>query len=175
MSSLTANRPKAALDLALWQARANGVSNADVYLRLSNAGLPSEAAIRLKELMGATRQIGGKVIDLGKIVVLKLMDFMEQHPNLTAGMALGAAVSALAASVPVLGPLLAPLALAVGLAIGAVVGHRMDKSRDGTFDQAIGVMEVTQDVIEIARAFFKLFADTLQALFGGDDDGTETA
>ncbi len=48
--------PQARLELALWQADAHSVSNADIYARLTDMGLPPEVAIRLKALMEVLRR-----------------------------------------------------------------------------------------------------------------------
>lgn len=156
--------PQARLELALWQAEADLLSSSDLYLRLKEMGLSSEVAIRLKELLEIVKPIGGKIISIGKIVVLKLIEFVEKHPNLATGVALGAAVSLLIASIPFLGPILAPIALPLGVMVGAIAGHRVDKAEGGEMNGELGIIAITQDVIEIARAFFGLFIDTFMAI-----------
>lgn len=156
--------PQARLELALWQADADTVSSSDLYIRLTEMGLPPEVAIRLKALLEIVRPIGDKLISIGKIIVLKLTEFIEQHPNLAAGIALGAAVSSLIASIPFLGQVLAPIALPLGIAAGAIAGHRVDRADGKRINDDMGVMAIAQDVIEIARAFFSLFIDTLTAV-----------
>lgn len=156
--------PQARLELALWQADADTVSSSDLYIRLTEMGLPPEVAIRLKALLEMVKPIGDKLISIGKIIVLKLMEFIEQHPNLATGIALGAAVSSLIASIPFLGQILAPIALPLGIAAGAIAGHRVDRADGKGINDDLGVMAIAQDVIEIARAFFSLFIDTLTAI-----------
>ena len=162
--STTITLPQARLELALWQADADMTRNSDLYIRLTEMGLPSEIAIRLKGLLEFVKPVGDKMISIGKIIALKLIEFIEQHPNLATGMALGAAVSSLIASIPFLGPILAPIALALGITVGAIAGHRMDKAQGGTMNDDLGLIHIAQDVIEIARAFFQLFIDTLMAV-----------
>ena len=158
--------PQARLELALWQAEADMASSSNLYIRLTEMGLPSDVAIRLKELQEVVKPIGEKMVSIGKIIVLKLIEFMEKYPNLLTGIALGAAVSSLLASIPFLGPILAPLALPLGIAVGAIAGHRVDMAKGGRMNGDFGVIEIAQDVIEIARAFFQLFIDTLMAISG---------
>lgn len=157
-------RPQAALDLALWQAEADFMSSSDLYLWLRDCGLPPEVAIRLKDMISVTRQIAGKAISLGKVIVIKLIEFVKAHPNMAVGIALGAMVSSLIISIPLLGPLLAPVLAPLGIVIGAVAGHRLDMAIGGRMNGDIGIIEITQDVIEIARSFFQLFINTLLAL-----------
>ncbi|WP_310383961.1 hypothetical protein [Roseateles sp.] len=160
----TMTLPQARLELALWQVEAEIASSSDLYIRLTEMGLPSEVAIRLKELLEFVKTIGEKTFSIGKIVVLKLIEFIEKHPNMATGIALGAAVSSLIASIPVLGYLLAPIVLPLGIAIGAIGGHRMDKAQGGKLTGEAGFASITQDVIEIARTFFQLLIDTLMAV-----------
>lgn len=161
MSQLVMMPPKARLELALWQADADMASSSDLYIRLTELGLPSEIAIRLKALMEVVRPIGDKLLSIGKIIVLKLIEFIDRHPNLATGIALGAAVSTLIGAIPFLGPILAPIALPLGVAVGAIAGHRIDKAQGGKMDADLGIIDIAQDVIEIARAFFQLFIDTM--------------
>jgi len=164
MGTTTMMLPQARLELALWQAEADMASSSDIYIRLTEKGLPSEVAIRLKELLDWARPIGGKMISIGKIIVIKLIEFIEKHPNLATGIALGAAVSSLIAAIPFLGPILAPIALPLGIAVGAIAGHRVDKAQGGKMNGGLGLIDIAQDVIEIARAFFQLFIETLTAI-----------
>lgn len=164
MSEATMALPVARLELALWQAEADTVNSSDLYIRLTEMGLPPEVAIRLKQLLEVIKPIGGKLISIGKIVVLKLIEFVEKHPNLATGIALGAALSVLVGAVPLLGPLLAPIALAIGVTAGAIAGHRMDKAQGEGMNRDSGVGAIAQDVIEIARAFFQLIIETLAAI-----------
>lgn len=160
----TMTPPQARLELALWQADADMSSSSDLYIHLTEMGLPSEVAIRLKALLEFVKPIGDKIFSIGKIIALKLIEFIELHPNLATGIALGAAVSSLIASIPFLGPILAPIALLLGITVGAIAGHRVDRAQGGKMDVDLGLIATAQDVIEIARAFFQLFIDTLTAV-----------
>lgn len=164
MNSPRMTRPQAALDLALWQAEADSMSSSDLYVWLRDCGMPPEVAIRLKDLINVTKQIAGKAISLGKIIVIKLIEFVKAHPNMAVGIALGAMLSSLIASIPLLGPLLSPISVPLGIAVGALVGHRLDMAAGGRMNSAMGIVEITQDVIEITRSFFQLFIDTVLAL-----------
>lgn len=164
MKPTTMTRPQAALELALWQAEADSVSSSVLYVWLRECGMPSEIAIRLKDLIDVTTRIGDKIVSLGRVIAIKLIEFIKQHPNLAVGMALGAVISSLIAAIPFLGPILAPIAIPLGITVGAIAGHRMDKAAVGKMNSEVGVIQLTQDVIEIAREFFKLFIETLLAL-----------
>ena len=156
--------PQARLELALWQAEADMTSSSDLYMRLTEMGLAAEVAIRLKALLEWVKPIGEKLISIGKIIVLKLIDFIDKHPHLATGLALGAALASLIASVPFLGPLLAPIALPLGITAGAIVGHRVDKAQGARINGSLDLIDIGQDLVEIARSFFQLFIDTLMAV-----------
>lgn len=158
-------RSQATLELRLHQAEADLVSSSDIYIWLTECGLPAEVAVRLKELMSVTRTIGETVMSVGKIIVLRLIDFIKEHQNLAVGVALGAAAAALAASIPAIGPLLAPILLPLGVIVGAAAGHRLDKTAaTGQSISGADIMGVAQDLIEIARQFFHLIIDTFTAV-----------
>jgi len=157
-------QPQAKLELVLLQAEADLTSNSDVYISLTEMGLPPEVAIRLKELLEVLKRVGDKIVSIGKIIVLKLIAFVEKHPNLAAGIALGAAVSALMGAIPLIGIFLAPLAISLGIAVGAIAGHRIDKQQSQRMSGDFAVIDIAQDVIEIAGAFFQLFIETMQVV-----------
>lgn len=161
MSTALMTPPQARLELGLMQAESALIRSADIYIGLTET-LPSEAVIRLKELGSVDKRVGGRVINVGQIVLGKLVEFVKKHPNLSTGVALGAAVTALIGSIPILGPVLAPLALVLGVAVGAVAGQRLDEGRRP--DDGAGLMVVAGDLIEAAKAFFELLIEVFQVL-----------
>ncbi|MBP9634373.1 MAG: hypothetical protein KBE28_05065 [Nitrospira sp.] len=164
MSTPAMTRAQASLEMALWHADAEAMSSSDLYVWLRESGLPPEIAIRLKELVGFTAKVGTKVVSLGKIILVKLFEFIKKHQNLAVGMALGAAIASIVSSVPILGPILAPIVLPLGIIVGAIAGHRVDKANDHRINGDTSLVSLTQDVIEIAREFFELFVDTMRAV-----------
>lgn len=162
MTGQIVSTAQANLKMALWQVDADSMTSSDLYAWLVDSGLPHEVTIRLHELASYTKKSGSKVIAAGKIVLIKILEFVKAHPFLVIGAGIGAVVGAAVASlitaVPLLGQLLAPLAMALGItitAIGAVAGHRMDKCFQG----------VGEDIFEIAQEFFKLLSDVFNTVF----------
>ena len=156
------SKPQANLNLALWQAEADSMNSSELYAWLVDSGLPHEVAIRLHDLIGVTKPVGNKLFAIGKIILIKIIEFVKAHPFLVVGASLGAAVGAAVAtlitSVPFVGQLLAPVAMALGItitAVGAVVGHRLDKCFQG----------VGEDIFEISKEFFKLVTDVFNTIF----------
>jgi hypothetical protein len=97
------NAAEARLELALVNARAQKLDWVDVAAGLSNAGLPPEVIFRLQELWDSTKMVAGKLVHMGKIILLHVLRFIEENPNLAVGIALGASLSALTGLIPVFG------------------------------------------------------------------------
>ncbi|HEY9625516.1 MAG TPA: hypothetical protein V6C78_34670 [Crinalium sp.] len=153
---------QANLKLALWHAEAESVKSSDVYAQIQELGLPEEVVSRLHELLTFTKKVAGKIFVVGKIILLKILEFVKAHPFLVIGSSIGAvvgtAIASLIISVPFLGPLLAPVALLLKVSItgiGAVVGHRLDKQFQGVGD----------DLIEVSQLFFALLSRILNTVF----------
>jgi hypothetical protein len=153
------SRAQAVLELELLEIDAEGVETGELYASLRDLKLPREVAVRLEALAEISGKISGKAIAVGKIIVLKQLEFIRQHPYMAVGMALGATVSVLSNAIPLLGSLLAPVALVLGVAIGGIAGHWLD---EGMRDTSANPIIIAQDVLEIAKDFFAL----LIALFG---------
>lgn len=151
---------QANLELFILSSEAEAMSSSDFYAWLKDQGLPDEAAIRLKGIAEITAEVGKHVINVGKMILTKIMEFVKAHPNLAIGIAIGAAIGALVGAIPWIGPFLAPIATLIGVTVGAIAGHRLDKAAAGT-PQNSGLIAIGQDIIEIATAFFKLLMDIL--------------
>jgi hypothetical protein len=162
MSNSDLSIAQANLKLALWNAEANSVSSSELYAQIQELGLPEEVVSRLHELVNFTQRVTGKVFAIGKIVLLKILEFVKAHPFLIAGAGIGAvigsAIAGLITAIPFLGPILAPIATILGITItvaGAVIGHKLDKQFQG----------VGEDIIEIAQQFFSLLASVINMIF----------
>ena len=117
-----------ALELSIMNAETESRSFQDILVELLNKSVPAEIVTRLEELWDVTKRVAGEVMRVGRIIVLKIVDFVRANPNLAAGMAIGAAVGALVGLVPWIGPLLQPIAMAIGAVTGAALGNRMDNN-----------------------------------------------
>lgn len=154
------------LKLTLWNAEAESVASSDIYLWLRECGLPSEVAIPLKNLVDDVTKVGDQIINIGKIILIKIIEFVKAHPNLLIGIAIGAAIGALVATIPFLGTFLAPMVTVFAVTIAGIAGHRIDKLEKGKSENSnMNLIAISQDVIEIAKAFFKLLIDVFNAVF----------
>jgi hypothetical protein len=162
MNNLNLSLPQAILKLALWNAEAAAVTSSELYMQIQGLGLPEEIVTRLHELITLIRKVAGKVFAIGKIVLMKILEFVKAHPLLVVGMGIGAvignAIASLIISIPCLGTFLAPTAALLQKTftmIGAVGGHRLDKQFQG----------IGNDVVDIVQKFFSLFANVLNTVF----------
>jgi hypothetical protein len=151
---------QANLELFILSSEAEAMSSSDFYAWLRERGLPDEAAIRLKAVAEITAEVGKRVINVGKMILIKIMEFVKAHANLAIGIAIGAAIGALIGAIPWIGWILSPVATLIGVSVGALAGNRLDKADAGT-PQNSGLVAIGQDIIEIATAFFKLLVDIL--------------
>lgn len=162
MSSQDLSTAQANLKLAIWNAEADSVTSSELYVQIQELGLPEEVVSRLHELVSFTQRVAGKVFSIGKIVLLKILDFVKAHPFLIAGAGIGAvigaAIAGLITSIPLLGQILAPIAAILGItiaAVGAVAGHKLDKQFQG----------VGEDIVEVAQEFFFLLSNVINTIF----------
>jgi hypothetical protein len=147
------------IELALLEAEARRTTSHDIYERLLHLGVPPEIVYRLSRLWRFVRRVGERIISVGKILLIKIAEFVEQNPALCAGVAIGAALSFWAAHLPIIGPLVGPLTAFVTIPLGAATGYAIDASKVG--DPAFA------NVIRAARKFFALLVDLLGAVIKG--------
>ena len=154
------------LKLTLWNAEAESMTSSDLYLWLRESGLPDEVAIRLKNLVDTVTKVGDRIIHIGKIILIKIIEFVKAHSNLVIGIAIGAAIGALTSTIPFLGVVLAPIVTAITVTIGAIAGLQIDKLKNGhAINRDVNLITIGQDVIEIAKDFFKLLIDIFNIIF----------
>lgn len=166
MATQTLTPAAANLEMTLLNAEAESWSSSDFYAWLDSTGLPSEVSIRLKDLIDKTKEIAGRVISVGRIILMKIIAFVKAHPNLVIGMAIGAAVGALAHLIPLIGNFLASLTMPIMAVIGGIAGHQIDKREQGQSVNADLLLALPQDVVEIAMAFFKLLSEIFNTVVG---------
>ena len=151
---------EAKLKLSVLNSIAIDLDRIDVVTRLTNMGLPQEVITRIEELWEKTKEIGGKVIHIGRVILAEIIKFINENPHLSTGVALGVTIGALTSMIPFIGPLLAPLATVVAAAFGAVAGARTDRGEK----IGNGIPGITQERIIVAKKFFEFFANILNTL-----------
>ncbi|MCU9100520.1 MULTISPECIES: hypothetical protein [Pseudomonas] len=158
MAALTKERGM--FELTLLNAEVSQAEMDDVLVFGLNRGIPPEIMTRLESLWRVTKTIAGQVVAVGKIVVLKIFEFLKANPNLTIGIALGAAVGVLIAGIPLLGTLLAPLSTALSMAYGATVGAAFDAGGIPS-DPYIAASHLAKKFFELIQEIFMAVKDYL--------------
>lgn len=128
------------------------------FIKVLNSDLPMEVVTRLTTLWDVTKEVGGRIIYLGRIIVVEIMKFIAKFPHLTVGMAIGAAIHTLLAATPFVGPILAPL-VAV---ISAAIGFRLDTGKPISDNLEGVVVDTFTDIIAMAKTFLQWFIDVLR-------------
>ena len=166
MTTLT--KAQADLELTLLEAEADSMTSTDLFVWLHNIGLSPEIAGKLHDLIDKTKKIGERVIPIGKIILLKIIEFAKENPHLAIGAAVGAVVAVLLNEIPFLGALLAPIALALGL----LAGYRLDKKEKGE-DVAsyLNIAAIAEDIIVIAKKFLDLLVEVFNVMFNDEQVG----
>lgn len=151
MAAITSQ--EALLDISIMNAEASNTSFTDIFIQLSNEGLPAEVITRMEGIWKTTKVISGEVIQIGKIIVLKIFEFIKANIGLALGLAIGAAISAMVGMIPFIGPWLQHLVEPLLLSLSAFMGYTVETG-DSPFEAAI----------TLAKNFFKLLAETFNAI-----------
>jgi len=156
-------KEKAELELFVLDATSNDVNKLDIISDFINKGLPIEIVTRLESLWDMTKTIADEVVSVGKIIIIKIWEFIKENSNLTIGIAVGVAIGSLINLVPFFGSFLAPICMLIGGIIGGVNGAKLDRIAQGE-DISTNNSGIFENSIYIAKKFFELFADIFISL-----------
>ncbi|NBD31966.1 MAG: hypothetical protein GVY17_03070 [Cyanobacteria bacterium] len=155
------SKAQANLKITLWNAKAESITSSELYVKLLDLGLPEEVVTRLHEVAHFTKKIGDKTYSIGKSILIKIIEFVKEHPFVIAGASIGAiiglAIGTLITSVPFLGQVLAPVAAILGITItftGAAIGYRFEKQ----------FPELRRDVTELIEMTFQGIANVFNTV-----------
>lgn len=159
---------KAKMDLLMLHSKAENFNVADFITELINKGLPNEMVTRLQLLGSQIKYIGEQSINIGKIILMKLWDFIKENPNLAIGFAIGLGLATLVGMlinlIPWIGTWLSgivtPIIAVITIPIGTLKGHRLDKVAKG---EPVSD-SILEDLITIAKKFWTLIVDIFTAL-----------
>jgi len=157
------NANVASMELMVLQTETRGKEWLDAVVNFTNNGIPPEVVTRLQELWEVTKTIGEQVYEIGKILVLKIIDFIVANPGLAIGAVLGVAVGSLTSMIPWIGTIIGPLAMAISGFFGAIAGHRLDKMSKGELG-SYKDSSLFADLITIAKEFWKNLVEIFNAL-----------
>ena len=163
------NQAKGKLNLMSLEAQAVLLKEIDFVTLLVNANFPTEITSRLSKLLSATKKIGEQVIHIGKIILMKVLDFVKENPNLSIGIAVGLSLSIisglLSITVPFIGTWLStivtPLVAMITVPAGLLYGHRLDKIIES--DGEVG-NSLVMDLITATKLFWALLVDIFSSV-----------
>lgn len=151
--------------LMTMESQAKQKTSLDFFNEFTNMGLSQEAVTALKEISIKTaKDIAGKTIEIGKIIVMKILDFVKENPGMFIGAAIGGAIGALSLFIPFIGAMIAPYGATLGAAIGVLVGNQMQNTKEGKLNSG-GLTADIENAIDIAKKFFNLLKDIFMAIF----------
>ena len=104
---------EAEFELDLQDAESEGQLWESVSTELLNRGVPVEIVARMEQLWERTENLASKVVRVGRIIILKIIDFLRNNPKVAGSLAVSAAVFVLANAVPIIGQWLVPVPVAV--------------------------------------------------------------
>jgi len=152
---LTASQKMALMTM---ESQAKQKTALDIFNEFTSMGLSQETITILKDIsLKTAKDIAGKTIEIGKIIIMKIIDFIKENTKLAIGMVIGAAVASLVSFIPFIGPFLIPL----GVAIGGIAGNRLQNGSN--IDSSM--VDNMENIIDIAVKFFNLLKEILLAIF----------
>ena len=146
-------RTDALVELTLLTQQASEDERDAFYAKVLNSDLPMEVVTRLSALWEVTKEVGGRIIHIGRLIIAELMKFIAKFPHFSIGMAIGAAIHTMLVAIPFVGPILGPLVAM----ISASIGFRLDSGKP-LADSIEGTLVNTfADLVAMAKTFFEWF------------------
>ena len=121
--------PKAHLELMLLTARARDLPREEFNRRWSCQGLPREFELCFDHLWAETRVCGGELIQLGRVALERILEFVEAFQDYSAPASIGAAVWTLVELAPSLDSLFTPVVLVLEPMGYGLEVYRQDRGR----------------------------------------------
>ncbi len=115
---------------------------------------------KMVTLFQQTKIIGGKLINIGRIIFAKIYQFIQDNPNMTLGTIIGAVFGFFLGMVPLIGNILSLISPFLGASIGGYIDYvnKGGRELDSTLQQVIaGAAHTTKE-------FFKLMVEIFKAL-----------
>jgi hypothetical protein len=143
------------------ESKAKQKTSLDVFNEFLEMGFSNEVITGLKEIsLRTATDISGKVIEVGKIIVIKIIDFIKENSGIAIGIALGAALGALTAFIPFIGPIIAPFMTKLGAIAGGLIGNKIQNAPKNN-----GLTGEIENIKEVSVKFFNLLKDIFKAIF----------
>lgn len=156
------------MELLILQAKAEQVNEADFISELVNKGLSGEIIAKLQILFSQVQYIGKQIINVGKIILMKLWEFIEENPLLSITIALGFALVALLSLmvgwIPGIGPMIVGILGLIIIPRGIYIGASLDKIwikiKNG---EQLGDSFI-EETLEISKKFMTLLVEIFKSV-----------
>lgn len=133
---------EAEFELDLQDAESEGQLWESVSTELLNRGVPVEIVARMEQLWERTENLAAKVVRVGRIIILKIIDFLRNNPKVAGSLAVSAAVFVLANAVPIIGQWLAPILALATFPVVLLAGSSVAELQQAALDFFRLVIEV---------------------------------
>lgn len=151
---------EAELQARTYQDAVENLDKVEAIAYLSNKGVPLEVVTRMETLWQQTIKAGNEIVYIGRAIIARIIEFIEQHPHMAIGLALGLSLCYIANAIPLVGPLIAPIITLIGGAMGAVYGYRVDQVVSGK----VADTSIFESAIRLVKEFWELFCDVFRSL-----------
>jgi len=163
------DKVKGQFELLGLQAKAIKLEELEFVTTFTNLGLPQEVITRLQVLFNEVKEMAGQTINIGKIIIMKLIEFIKENSNMAIGLAVGLGLSILSgmliSSIPLIGQglslLIAPIIALIIIPVGTLRGHRLDKAINSKEYVGDSLLE---DMITIIKKFWTLLVDIFSSV-----------
>lgn len=147
------------------ESKAKQATAVDIFNEFTKMGLSSEVVTALKEISIKTaKNIAGKVIEVGKIIIMQIIEFIKENPGLAIGAAIGGAIGALSFFIPFIGAFVGPIGTYLGAGIGGMIGNKIQNTNEGKLNSG-GLAGEIENAMNVAKKFFQLLKDIFTAIF----------
>ena len=151
-------------DLLIEEIRALKQTKNDVFEYFMKNNVSKTTIEYITKLWDYKKDIAGSMVSIGKIIVMKIIDFIKANPNIAFGTAMGAIAGVMIGSfvgfLPFIGQILTTLSISGAILIGAMAGDRIDRANQGEYiDESM--LAIFGDTILIAKKFIMLFLDII--------------
>jgi hypothetical protein len=147
--------------LMTMESKAKQTTSLDLFNEFTKMNFPKELVTAFKDLSFKTfTDVTGQIINVGKILVLQIIEFINKNTGLSIGLLIGASIIVITASIPFLGPVLGT----IGMIASTLAGHHLDKNLEIDNGKSF-YKSIPEDIITLSKEFFLLLGTIFKAIF----------
>lgn len=120
----------------------------------------ADFSMLMMKLYGTSKEIAGELVHIGRILIVKIYDFIKENPQMTVGAIIGAIIGWCVSFIPIVGGILQILTTFCGVAVGAY----LDKKDNGGEKLDSSLEKLISGSTEAFKKFYLLIKEIFQAL-----------